>query len=512
MAHSALASAWSALGYDARASAAARRAFELSPGLPLADRLWIEGNHRQFAGEGGRATDVFQTLWSLYPDQLEYGLRLAAAQAENGQQDAALGVIDRLRKLPPPDSDDPRLDLAEAEAAISASDFHRSVTASERAIQKGLAREQKALVARARLTEAWALRNLGEADRGQETAAQARTQFEQIGQKDGVARALTLLSTFLRDRGDLAGARVLDQEALEVFRQVGNERQAALALNNLGKGMALRGDLAEARGRLEEALQICRRIEDHEGIARQTNNLAEVTLQSGNAPAAEALYRDALARCRRSGDRRICADVARGLGDALRALGRFDDADSSYRESLTLARELGHRRYEAFALYGIAETLAARGETAAAREHHELALALRRELGERANAADSQLALAELDLAAGQPQAAENRASEAERQFGAEQRDRRAVAVSLRVRALAAQGSLPAAKALHKELEDFARSTQSPQTRQAVERAGADLARASRPAASSRSALPRSPRSSLAGPHASAASEHLGLS
>ena len=476
LAHSALASAWSALGYDARALTAARRAFELSADLPLAERLWIEGSYHEIAGDPRRAAEVFATLWSLHSDQLDYAIRLAAAQARSGQQMAALTVIESLRQLPAPDRDDPRIDLAEAEASSAAADFRRAASAAKRAVERGRAREQRWLVARALLAQAWAQRNLGEAEAGQAAVAEARRLFDESRQPDGAARSLTLLSTFHRDRGDLQGARRLDEEALAVFRRIGNERQAALALNNFGKGLALGGDLEMARVRLQEALEICRRIEDREGIARQTNNLAEVTLALGNALAAEPLYREAGAACRESGDRRICADVARGLGDALSALGKLEAAESSYRESLQLARELEHRRYEAYSLHGLGEILAQRGQLASAREHHELARSIRTELGERANAANSALALARLALAESQPRLAETLAGDAERQLGPEQRDQRATALALRVRALAAAGNSATALRLAATLRGMIAGAQNPRTAQAVALAEAELA------------------------------------
>ena len=67
--HSALAEAWAALGYDARATLAARKAFELSGFLSREQRLWIEGIYRQFAGEWSRAVTLYDTLYWVLPGQ-----------------------------------------------------------------------------------------------------------------------------------------------------------------------------------------------------------------------------------------------------------------------------------------------------------------------------------------------------------------------------------------------------------------------------------------------------------
>jgi Flp pilus assembly protein TadD len=47
MAHSALADAQSALGYDANAQAEANKAFDLAGSLPREQSLWIEGRYYQ---------------------------------------------------------------------------------------------------------------------------------------------------------------------------------------------------------------------------------------------------------------------------------------------------------------------------------------------------------------------------------------------------------------------------------------------------------------------------------
>ena len=46
MAHSALAAAWSSLGYDARAVAESKKAVDLSSDLSRETRLLVEGRHR----------------------------------------------------------------------------------------------------------------------------------------------------------------------------------------------------------------------------------------------------------------------------------------------------------------------------------------------------------------------------------------------------------------------------------------------------------------------------------
>jgi DNA-binding winged helix-turn-helix (wHTH) protein/TolB-like protein len=117
--HSALAQAFSVLGYDEKARDEAKSAFDLSKDLPREQQLWIEGRYREFSKDWKKAAEVYRTLYTFTPDNLDYGLRLAAAQDGSGNSKDALVTVGTLRNLPPPERDDPRIDLAEADAAES---------------------------------------------------------------------------------------------------------------------------------------------------------------------------------------------------------------------------------------------------------------------------------------------------------------------------------------------------------------------------------------------------------
>src|SRR5262249_5519465 len=137
--HSALADAWSALGYEARARDEAKRALDLSSSLPREGRLAVEARYRELGGEGEKAIELYRMLSDFFPDNLESGLRLAAAQTKAGEGRAALALADALRRLPPPAALDPRIDLAEAYAAQALSDWKLEETAAARAATKGQA-------------------------------------------------------------------------------------------------------------------------------------------------------------------------------------------------------------------------------------------------------------------------------------------------------------------------------------------------------------------------------------
>ncbi len=398
LAHSALAAAWSALGYDANAKEEAKKAFELSANLTREERLSVEGRYRETAREWRKAVEIYRTLWVFFPDNLDYGLRLVAAQSTAGMGEDALATVEALRKLPPAASEDPRIDITEAQAAESLSDFKRERVAAARAAQKGEVRGARLLVAMARLQEGWAFRNLGEFDKAKNSYVEARQIFAAAGNRLGVARAIHNIAVVLADQGDFAGAEKMYKEALAISREIGNKLGEAWALNNIAILLWEQGNLARAKKMYEDALAIEREIGDKSGVATGLNNIANVLADQGDLAGAKKMYEEALAIERGIGDKRGVALVRKNIADVLTQQGSLAGARMIYEEALAIFREIGDKRMSAQSLYDLGGLLAAEGDLTGARKRHEEALAIRNELGAKGAAAESRLALARLSL------------------------------------------------------------------------------------------------------------------
>ncbi|HXU30310.1 MAG TPA: protein kinase, partial [Thermoanaerobaculia bacterium] len=167
LAHSALASAWAGLGYAGRSAEEAKKAIDLARDLPQEQRLVIEGRYAEANEDWPRATEIYRSLFRVFPDDLDYGLRLVAAQTAAGQAQEALATVAALRALPAPAREDPRIDLAEAAAAEALADFPRQRQSAAQAAARAGERGARLLTAQARLSECRALRNLGQAEAGQ---------------------------------------------------------------------------------------------------------------------------------------------------------------------------------------------------------------------------------------------------------------------------------------------------------------------------------------------------------
>src|SRR5215831_6644824 len=104
-----------------------------------------------------KVIQIYRSLFLVYPDNLDYGLSLIAAQCSAGQGKDAVATVKALRKLSPSAWGDTRIDLAEAQAAESLADFSREQAAAAAAVAKGRAIGARLLVARGLLSEGWAL-------------------------------------------------------------------------------------------------------------------------------------------------------------------------------------------------------------------------------------------------------------------------------------------------------------------------------------------------------------------
>jgi len=485
--HSGLSLAWNELGYQERARQAARRAMELSEQLPREARLSIEARFYQVHGSWGRAAETYRNLWALYPDEVEYGLRLADCQLRAGGIDQALTAVAALRTLGPPAAEDPRIDLVEARAAGVSGAFDRQLDAAQRAETRAAAQETEVLVAQARLLSCQALRNLGHPNQAHTACQGAFELFADRGDRVGESASLVGIAGVLYEQGDLAGARSRFEEALALNRETGNQGGVAAVLNNLAVVLRNQGDPDRARALYEEALGITREIGNRAGEAHASANLCSLFLQQGKLARSKELANGALEIFRSIGDRggeatvidllgvvaRLQGDLdeavrlhtkalamrrgsgqRRGEATALKNLGRaaLDRGDLAaarirFEEALEVARQGGQPDLEAAALAGLGEVLLARDELEEAETRQRQALELREEMGQPGAAAESRVALARIALESGRSAEASELAREAVAELAAQGlEDDRAMALATEAAALRTLGRLGEAR------------------------------------------------------------------
>ncbi len=443
LAHSALAATWTQLGYDDKATQEARRAFELSQNLSRKDTLSIEAEYRETTREWSKAVDLYKSLWTFFPDDLEYGLRLADAQVSAGAGQDALVTIADLRKLPRPQQDDPRIDLAEARAADSLSDYKRVQSAAARAGDKAKQLGARFLQARALLQQCWALRNLGDLGRARAIGEQAGKTLAAAGDFRGEAKSLTCVANVLADQGNLAQARSMHEKALALARQIGAEGDIAGALINIGNLLASQQELDASNTEYNEALSIAVRIGDKSDALIAQNNLAANLMLQGDFAGARKMLQSSVETATQTGDQASAIDALTNLATISYFQGDFAEARKDLQASLASSRELGLKSKTASSLVALGEVQLAQDDLSGAEKSYSESLVIRTQLGEKGNVAASQVSLATLALEQNQPAKAESLAKEAAAEFHAEtDADQEAAARDVIVQSLIALGKV----------------------------------------------------------------------
>jgi len=321
LAHSALATAWAQLGYDQSAAKEAKKSFDLSASLPRADRLLVEGRYRELSHEWDKAISIYEALFQFFPDNPDYGLQLANVQIKAARWHDALETVSALRALPAPMGNDPRIDMAEGDAARSLGDMKRASLAMASAAGKSRASGALLLLAKARLAQAWLYENLGKLNEVEAAVKEARELYQAAHNRKGVSDAATIQAIALELMGDYQSARQKYQESLAILTETGNELGAASENDNLGDVYLYLGDLNAAARSYTNALTIYEKMRDEDGIALVKIGLGDVALARGNHADGKHLYQDALEICRRIGDRGREGLALYGLGQILRMEG-----------------------------------------------------------------------------------------------------------------------------------------------------------------------------------------------
>jgi DNA-binding SARP family transcriptional activator/TolB-like protein len=290
LAHAALSNTWKLLGYDGRAADEAKLARDASGRLSPEDRLNVEGRYDEASFNWPAAIDVYGRLWKRYHDNIEYGLSLANVLQIDNRLKEAQAVVEGMRRLPPPDADDPRIDLMESTIADRGGDSKRALEYSTRAADKALAGHATLMLARARLKQGIDHNRLGELDAALEPMAESRALFESLSDRGGVADATRWEGAVLAfhnrlDEADGKFATALEMAKAEQYVRLTTEimiQQETVALK--------RNKLREASAIGDRALATAREAGDPNALGRAVATLAPIAKNVGDYDKARALY------------------------------------------------------------------------------------------------------------------------------------------------------------------------------------------------------------------------------
>jgi serine/threonine protein kinase/tetratricopeptide (TPR) repeat protein len=400
LARTALATAWSTLGYDQKASEEATRAFELSSKLSREDRLLVEGEYRLVNRDFEKAIDVYRTLFTLFPDSLDYGLRLARAQSEGSKPKDVLSTVGALRKLSMQTSDDARIDLLEGTAWADSSKFQEAQKPLARALEEARAQGARLLAANVLDEQCLNFRYIGQHENAIAACREARDIFAAAGDHAGEAATLRYWADLLWD-SDISAAIDLDRQALDMSRRIGHEPGVAGALNALGLLVLDQGDTVAAEKMHREAAAIYRRLGNTASLGAVLGNLGNDLLEGGDSAGAMKIYEEAAELDRAAGDAGTAAVVGYSEANIHELRGELPAARQGFEESLKVWRQSGDQRAAAYGLYSIGEVLLCEADFVGARKAGEEALAIRQKGDDKGKVAETELFLAELSLEEG---------------------------------------------------------------------------------------------------------------
>jgi serine/threonine protein kinase/tetratricopeptide (TPR) repeat protein len=457
LAHLALSETWFRLGDNQRSRDEAKKALDLSAGLPREESLMIEARYYETLHQWDKAIDLRRTLFNFFPDSLEHGLNLVTTQATAAMGNEGLTTIDALRKLPEPERSDPRIDLAESTAANVVSDYKRQAAAAERAIEKGRAIGARLLVADAQNRAARAYLELGQKDKVGPALSEAAAIYSSVGDRFHQARILQQVGLAYFYQGKMEEAKKTYLDALEIQRNLGNRTNQAKLLNgiamvlhhendpegarqtylealaickeiddramtgtilgNLGGIEFELGDLQNAQDHLQQSLTIARQGGDQSGVALQLENLALVLVAQGNLRGAMPLYDEGLQISRKTGKNKDLTTILFDRGDLQLLMGQIIAAQRSYEEAQQIASAAGDELSEGVAVRSLGEIQFEGADLLGARHSYEQSRALLEKTGEKEFVEDVRMALAELDLEDGHATDAERGARLAADEF-----------------------------------------------------------------------------------------------
>jgi eukaryotic-like serine/threonine-protein kinase len=397
LSHSALSEAYIALGYETKAKEAASRAFQSSGDLSHEERLLVEGQYRMASHEWDKAIDSYRMLFDLFPDNLDYGLRLAAAQTFASKSRDALATLEVLRRLPAPPGTDPRIDIAESVAWDRLSEYKQQEQALEKAITKARSQGARLVLARARGRQCWVFGNIGEGQKAIDACREAEQIYAATGDTRGEEDTLRSWGDAVADSNPAAGIQ-LYQQALDLAKRIGSVAGQASALNEMAIQYGVMGDHAKAKNLYLQSLADFREIDDKAHTAPLMGNVANELMFQGRLADSMKMYKETVNRAHELGATSAEGDAAYNIGVLLQFQGDLAAAKEWFSRSLTLFQTADNRVAATYPLYGLGELAMMQADFAGANKLLQQSLAARQAEQEKVASAESSLDLALLDL------------------------------------------------------------------------------------------------------------------
>ena len=340
-----LGEAYQALGYHAKAVAAAQKAAD-SLGSSQTRLAWrVRARLALLRGDPAESEKVYAELVQRFPNDAEALYDLASAQASQGAAKKAVATLERLTAL---DKGDARAWYLLGKSMIQAGDARRAVTdplVRALALMTQLGNEQ----GQGDVLHAMGVahQRLGEYPQAIAKYGDAAAIRQTIGDKRGAAVSLKNRASVQIAMGQFAEAEPDLRRAGEVYAKIGDRKGLADVANDMGALHEGRGQYALARKDYEESLRIRRDLGDEQQLAQSYDNVGFLFFLEGEHANALAYWRQALELRQKNGDKRGIVLSTQNMGFLQTAEGRWSEAMKSFLDALQKAREIDAARSQA---------------------------------------------------------------------------------------------------------------------------------------------------------------------
>jgi eukaryotic-like serine/threonine-protein kinase len=406
LAHSALAEVWRSLGYNGKAAAEAKTAMDLSGTLSRENRLAIEAQYRNAVHDLVHESEIYKSLFTFYPDNLEYGLLLAKSQYFNAQWREAISTLDALQQLKPPDRDDPRIDHIRSSVSFKEGDYKAALALTEKVASKAQQVGARRLKAQALLNQCMLQFRLGDPKKVTDACNESKTIFSEVGDLSNEAGVWGQIAFQAANQGDEIKGREANDHQIALLRKTESDGGLAWAMTVAGELSTDSGDYPRALREYTEALNLYQKVGYKDQASSSHGNLGWVYSQMGNLTEAVKNDEEAINLARQTNSKEQLDLWLVDLADDLLSKGDTRGAAKQLDEALTVNQETGDKRARAYFHTSRSKLLLAEGLFAESRREAELAVQSCLELKDEAGGQQRSLILAQLDLAENHPQTA----------------------------------------------------------------------------------------------------------
>jgi len=415
-----LAQAWTALGYQEKALAAAEQAARYATHLTPEQLLETQAMVAVARSDWPRAVTLYESLVRAKPLNPEYRLQSIDAQMNAGQLDEAQRSLTELRKLPGILSD-PRIELAAAHVARNLDDSRGEALHASNALKLAQANEATGLIADAGLELANAQARLGQLSQARASLAAASAQYRAIHNPRGEAQAHVALGVLSATEHHPQLAREEYQTAMTLYQGIGDQAGVANVYREICDMLWNAGDRDGARTAAREGLQLAREVGD---LALQGWTLrALATIAADEAASDEVVkdYQETITLSERSGNRGGHVWSLAALADIERLRGALADAQATCEQAKTEAAALTDQQFAIYSGFTCAQIQMDRGDTAGARTALNEVLRKASDTNYPLYADNARVSLAQLDMDERQWTAARDKLRGASRGFASDE-------------------------------------------------------------------------------------------